>query len=209
MFHALGQDTRCLLALIEPGRPVTFLALARLWFVSRGLWLLAAHRLAHHCERPRPLRARLPLLAAEALVALTRPLTIIVNKCEITPETPLEPGVVLSDRGYIILGARFVGSGTVIDERTTIGMNVRPELKPWIGRDVWIGSHCIVYGDIRIGDGATILPHTVLTRNVPAGAIVEGNPARLAGNERDHATLRRRHFGMGGKVPAHVSAESG
>jgi len=51
---------------------------------------------------------------------------------------------------------------------------------PVVGEDVWIGSDCVIYGDIAIGNGATILPETVLSMNVPSRAVVAGNPGRRA-----------------------------
>jgi maltose O-acetyltransferase len=47
-----------------------------------------------------------------------------------------------------------------------------------IGRNVWIGGGAIVLPDVTIGDDAVIGAGSVVTRNVPAGATVVGNPAR-------------------------------
>jgi maltose O-acetyltransferase len=49
-----------------------------------------------------------------------------------------------------------------------------------IGQDVWIGGGAIVLPGITIGDGAVIGAGSVVTRNVPAGVTVMGNPARTA-----------------------------
>jgi maltose O-acetyltransferase len=48
-----------------------------------------------------------------------------------------------------------------------------------IGRNVWIGGGAIVLPGVTIGDGAIIGAGSVVTRDVPAGATVFGNPARL------------------------------
>jgi maltose O-acetyltransferase len=48
-----------------------------------------------------------------------------------------------------------------------------------IGRNVWIGGGAIVLPGVTIGDNAIVGAGSVVTRNVPAGAIVVGNPARL------------------------------
>lgn len=53
-------------------------------------------------------------------------------------------------------------------------------LKPvCIGQDVWIGSHAVIMPGITIGDGAVIGAGSVVTKDVPAQAIVFGIPARL------------------------------
>jgi maltose O-acetyltransferase len=47
-----------------------------------------------------------------------------------------------------------------------------------IGEHVWIGGGAIVLPGVTIGDGAVIGAGSVVTRDVPAGATVAGNPAR-------------------------------
>ena len=50
-----------------------------------------------------------------------------------------------------------------------------------IGDDVWIGYNATVLKGVRIGDGAVIAPGAVVTRDVPPGVEVAGNPARPIG----------------------------
>jgi len=47
-----------------------------------------------------------------------------------------------------------------------------------IGCDVWIGGGAILLPGVTVGDGAVIGAGSVVTRDVPAGATVTGNPAR-------------------------------
>lgn len=47
-----------------------------------------------------------------------------------------------------------------------------------IGRNVWIGGGAIILPGVVIGDDAIIGAGSVVTRNVPEGATVAGNPAR-------------------------------
>lgn len=47
-----------------------------------------------------------------------------------------------------------------------------------IGHDVWIGVGAFVKRGVRIGDGAVIAAHALVTRDVPPYAVVVGTPAR-------------------------------
>ena len=48
-----------------------------------------------------------------------------------------------------------------------------------IGDDVWLGMSAMVLKGVSIGGGAVIGAGSVVVREVPAGAVVSGNPARL------------------------------
>lgn len=77
-----------------------------------------------------------------------------------------------------------------------------------IGHDTWIGHGAVIMPGVRIGHGAVVGSNAVVTRDVPAYAIVAGAPARVlrmrfardiaealtatAWWDWDHATLARR-----------------
>ena len=62
----------------------------------------------------------------------------------------------------------------------------RQRVKPvTVGSNVLIGACCIIAPGVTIGDGATIAPGTVVTRNIPAGALVMGN--QMTVKKRDGA----------------------
>jgi maltose O-acetyltransferase len=48
-----------------------------------------------------------------------------------------------------------------------------------VGRNVWVGGGAIILPGVTIGDNAVIGAGSVVTRDVPPGATVFGNPARL------------------------------
>mgnify|MGYP000025620273 CR=1 FL=1 len=48
-----------------------------------------------------------------------------------------------------------------------------------IGNDVWIGDSAVIMEGITIGDGAVIAAGSVVTKDVPAYAIVAGVPAKI------------------------------
>jgi maltose O-acetyltransferase len=47
-----------------------------------------------------------------------------------------------------------------------------------IGRNVWIGGGALILPGVTVGDDAIVGAGAVVTRDVPAGATVAGNPAR-------------------------------
>ena len=48
-----------------------------------------------------------------------------------------------------------------------------------ICNDVWIGAGCSILPGVTIGDGSVVGARSVVTKDVPAGAIVVGVPAKL------------------------------
>jgi maltose O-acetyltransferase len=59
---------------------------------------------------------------------------------------------------------------------------VRPVL---IGDNVFVGYGAIVMAGVTIGDGAIVGAGAVVTRDVPAGMVVAGTPARVIGTVDD------------------------
>ncbi|WP_145577725.1 Vat family streptogramin A O-acetyltransferase [Yersinia alsatica] len=48
-----------------------------------------------------------------------------------------------------------------------------------IGNDVWIGYQALIMPGVKIGNGAIISSRSVVTSDVPAYAVVGGNPAKV------------------------------
>lgn len=57
--------------------------------------------------------------------------------------------------------------------------HLNPNTPVVIGNNVWIGYGTIILKGITIGDGAIIAPGSVVTKNVPPKALVQGNPAKV------------------------------
>ncbi len=101
-------------------------------------------------------------------------------------------GVVLSRGVHLVAMAGVtLGAGTMVGEYTSIrdANHLRAEgaalrdaghaARPiHIGQQVWIGRGAAILAGVTIGDQATIAANAVVTRDVPAGSVVGGVPAR-------------------------------
>lgn len=58
-----------------------------------------------------------------------------------------------------------------------------------IGHDCWIGEGAFIVGGVEIGNGAVVLAHAVVTKDVPAYAIVGGVPAKVIDYRFDDETI--------------------
>lgn len=110
-------------------------------------------------------------------------------------------GASIVARHRIEIGARtLIGNGAVVWDSDfhalTPGHRADPDLAAGgtagitIGDDVFIGGRALVLKGVTIGAGAVVAAGAVVIRDVPAGAVVSGNPARAIGEVRG-APLRR------------------
>ena len=58
-----------------------------------------------------------------------------------------------------------------------------------IGNDVWIGYNATIMPGVKIGSGAIIASKSVVTSDVPAYAVVGGNPAKIIKQRFDDKTI--------------------
>ncbi len=64
------------------------------------------------------------------------------------------------------------------DRRRRPPVEARPVV---VEDDVWIGCNATVLKGVRVGAGSVVEPGAVVTRDVPPGSRVAGNPARVVG----------------------------
>jgi serine O-acetyltransferase len=94
---------------------------------------------------------------------------------------PIGRRVRLEHFGGMVLSGRRIGSDVVMRQNTTLGIISVQDLdaRPVIGDYVDIGAGAVILGDITLGDGVIVGANAVVTRPVPAWAVVGGVPARL------------------------------
>jgi acetyltransferase-like isoleucine patch superfamily enzyme len=118
--------------------------------------------------------------------------------CTIECDGAIGYGVLIGNRVGIV-GRRdhdIHSIGTTIRQAPWVGDEGGPENEPVeIGDDVWIGYGAIVLSGTTIGRGAVVAGGAVVTRDVPAYAVVVGNPASVVGFRFDEDE-RRLHEGL-------------
>jgi serine O-acetyltransferase len=88
-------------------------------------------------------------------------------------------GLYIGHSGGIRLSNCRLGANCAIQQEVRIGPAGKGEDGPDVGDRVWIGAHAIIQGAIRVGNGATIGAGAFVTKDVPAGSLVLGHPARV------------------------------
>lgn len=116
------------------------------------------------------------------------------------PDCYIEFGV-LADEPYLVEMGRNVwltdgvrllthdGSATMLSRMT--GLRLRKFGAIRLGDHVFVGMGASIMPGVSIGDGAIVATGAVVTRDVPAGAIVGGNPARVIGDTHDYVARWR------------------
>lgn len=185
-------DLQAAVAHRRPGRRAGLAARATLLLESPLLRLLLIHRCRTWLQDRRARHPPMGLLARVGLAALALPkwLAQVQAQSQFSNGIRIAGGVRFCEPGQIMFGALTTGGGSVIGPRVTVGSSHIDGGQPHIGQDVWIGADSVIFGGIRIGDGATLLPGTVLTKSVPPRAVMGGNPARLLLRNFDNSALR-------------------
>lgn len=168
-----------------------------------------AHRLWSHADLSAQLHEALPA----SVVVLGRTLVYGTHNIRcgenvlLYPDLHLETqdgasikvgdGVVLSRGVHLVaMEGIEIGCGSMIGEYSSLrdanhrrqpGIPIREAghraASISLGREVWVGRGVTILGGVSIGDYATIGANAVVTRDVPARAVVGGVPAKLLHSE--------------------------
>jgi acetyltransferase-like isoleucine patch superfamily enzyme len=102
-------------------------------------------------------------------------------RCKISSHTFICEGVTIEDNVFIGHGVTFVND--TFPRATTPGGELQTE-SDWkvettrVKKGASIGSGATILANLTIGEGAMVGAGSVVTRDVPAQAVVAGNPAR-------------------------------
>jgi serine acetyltransferase len=126
---------------------------------------------------PKPLRAPLSI-AYRALYRTVRNLYGI----ELPYNAKIGRRVIFEHQhGIVVHGQTVIGDDCIIRQGVTLGIRNMDRLDeaPVLGRGVNVGAGAVIIGRVRVGDGAAIGANAVVLKDVPAGALAIGVPAKL------------------------------
>ena len=165
IFRLLRQDYRA--------NKMTPLGLLFSPFTLSPFWLIIGYRLGHWA-----VHHSIPVIAY-----ILKGLGVILYGADIHPWATIGPGVrIVHSTGLVIGHAVNIGAGVTLYNKVTLGgtnIEQNGRIMPLIGNDVQIFSGAIVIGPVVIGDHAIIETNAVVLRDIPAGMIAAGNPARV------------------------------
>jgi len=118
----------------------------------------------------------------------------IGRNCNICSHCLIEGGAVIGDNVTVKCGVQ-VWDGVSLEDDVFVGANVtftndrHPKSgnrdfaleKTVVGRGASIGAGAVILPGLTIGENAVVGAGAVVTHDVPAGATVVGNPARIVG----------------------------
>jgi len=103
-------------------------------------------------------------------------------RCKIQSHTFICEGVTIEDEVFVGHNVSFINDlypRAIADDgrvQTERDWKVIPTL---VKRGAAIGTGAVLLGGITVGEGAVVGAGAVVTKDVPAGAVVAGNPARV------------------------------
>jgi len=146
--------------------------------MSQGFWALFWHRFgnwrmgvgAKVLRAPLSLLYRLMVALGARSGGIFLPYTVVVGR-----------RVRIEHFGGMVLVAQRIGDDVTIRQNTTFGIAraSEPQDRPVIGDGVDIGAGAAILGPVHVGARAVVGANAVVVRDVPAGAVVGGVPARV------------------------------
>lgn len=143
-----------------------FLSLAVYRF---GVWRMGV--------RPKLLRAPLSLIYRFFYVRCRN-----VYGIEIPYSASIGRGVVIEHQGGIVVhGNTVIGERCILRQGCTLGIRRLDRLDdaPVLEDGVALGAGCVVLGKVTLGAGCSIGANAVVLKDVPAGAVAVGIPAKV------------------------------
>ena len=104
------------------------------------------------------------------------------RRCKISSHTFICEGVTIEDHVFVGHGVVFINDSFPRATTTTGELQTADDWKvenTLVKKGASIGSGATILSHVTIGEGAMVGAGSVVTHDVPAGAVVAGNPARV------------------------------
>lgn len=103
---------------------------------------------------------------------------------ELRYKTRIGPGLALfHGQALVVHEGTVIGAGCTLRQSTTIGAKQLADGTmsgcPVLGDGVDVGANVVILGAVKIGDRSIIGAGSVVVKEVPTGAVMAGNPARV------------------------------
>lgn len=147
----------------------------------KALLVLTTFRLSHFLRASKAV----PRPVAYAMTIVHRFCAEVIVGIEIRPKTRIGPGLtIFHGFGTVIHDASIIGSNVVLRHNVTIGQAVPGGPCPVVEDGVVFGVGATVLGGVRIGAGAMIGAHALVTSDVPPAGVARAPRAQISPNRK-------------------------
>jgi len=158
-------------------------------------------QIASHYIETEARNSAIPLLDIKGVNARIEPGSIIREHVTIKDQAVIMMGAVINigavigektmiDMGAVVGGRAIVGNHCHVGANAVLAGVIEPASATpvIIEDDVLIGANAVVVEGVHVGKGAVIGAGSIVLEDVPANAVVAGNPARIIKAQKDEKT---------------------
>jgi serine O-acetyltransferase len=183
--RAFRKDIQRYYEAIGTSGPVSFMTKLKMFLGNYGLHCVAVYRFGNFSRRLKQ-KSVVIGLPFRVLHAVLNALMKFFHHVDIE-DAVIGPGFLIYHVGTIYIGPVRIGENFSITHNVTVGVGLSRIHSgfPTLGKNVWIGTGSVVFGNISIGNNVIITSGCILSKNVPDNCLVGGNPGRVLMNYRE------------------------
>ena len=149
----------------------------KLYFTKREYKLVLRLRLCNYLSYKKIL---FPLYMIERFIYHR---TCVKCGCDIPSKTRIDGGFkILHTWGIVINSQAKIGKNFTIVSGSVVGKNNKGV--PTIGNNVYVGTHALIIGNIKIGDNSIIGAGAIVTKNVESNSVMCNSYAKCINKQK-------------------------